>query len=275
LTQEQDTTLIKQLLEAGVHFGHQTKRWNPKMKEFIFGQRNGIYIIDLQKTIRIFKEALQFIKKTASEGGDVLLVGTKKQAQDIIRDYAQKCESCYVNQRWLGGLLTNFNVIRGSVEKLIEYDEMRDDGRWDLLSKKEQSKLDKVYSKLSKNLGGIRTMVDLPEAVFIIDSTKEEIAILEAMKLNIPIVAIVDTNGDPENIDYPIPGNDDAVRAIELFSSKVAESIIEGKKERIEKELQEAKKEETPPEADQIPTEGEEPPAEEEAKVPQKPEASE
>ena len=269
------TVTMKELLEAGVHFGHQTKRWNPKMKEFIFGQRNGIYIIDLQKTIRLFKEALQFIKKTASEGGDVLFVGTKKQAQDIVRDYAQKCESCYVNQRWLGGLLTNFNVIRGSVEKLIEYDEMRDDGRWDLLSKKEQSKLDKVYRKLSKNLGGIRTMVNLPEAVFIIDSMKEEIAILEAMKLNIPIVAVVDTNGDPEKINYSIPGNDDAVRAIELFSSKVADAIVEGKKERIEKELQEAKKEETPPETDEIPAEGEEPLAEEKIEVPQKPEVSE
>jgi small subunit ribosomal protein S2 len=175
----------------------------------------------------------------------------------------------------LGGLLTNFNVIRGSVEKLIEYDEMRDDGRWDLLSKKEQSKLDKVYRKLSKNLGGIRSMVDLPKAVFIIDSMKEEIAILEAMKLNIPIVAIVDTNGDPENINYSIPGNDDAVRAIELFSSKVADAIVEGKKERIEKELQEAKKEETPPETDEIPAEGEEPLAEEKIEVPQKPEVSE
>jgi small subunit ribosomal protein S2 len=174
-------------------------------------------------------------------------------------------------------LLTNFEVIRGSVEKLIEYDEMRDDGRWDLLSKKEQSKLDKVYRKLSKNLGGIRTMVDLPGAVFIIDSTKEEIAILEALKLNIPIVAVVDTNGDPENIDYPIPGNDDAVRAIELFASKVSEAIVEGKKERIEKELQEAKKDDMPPEADQIPAEGEEPPIVEETKteVPQKPEVSE
>jgi small subunit ribosomal protein S2 len=266
---------MKELLEAGVHFGHQTKRWNPKMKEFIFGQRNGIYIIDLQKTIRIFKEALQFIKKTASEGGNVLLVGTKKQAQDIVRDYAQKCESCYVNQRWLGGLLTNFDVIRGSVDKLIEYDEMRDDGRWDLLSKKEQSKLDKVYRKLSKNLGGIRSMVDLPGALFIIDSTKEDIAIFEALKLNIPVVAVVDTNGDPENIDYPIPGNDDAVRAIELFASKVAEAIVEGKKERIEKELQEAKIEDAPPEADQIPPAEEKLPAEEEAAVPQKPEASE
>jgi small subunit ribosomal protein S2 len=271
---------MKELLEAGVHFGHQTKRWNPKMKEFIFGQRNGIYIIDLQKTIRIFKEALQFIKKIAGEGGEVLLVGTKKQAQDIVRDYAKKCESCYVNQRWLGGLLTNFGVIRGSVEKLIEYDEMRDDGRWDLLSKKEQSKLDKVYRKLSKNLGGIREMVDLPGVLFIIDSTKEDIAILEAQKLNIPVVAVVDTNGDPENIDYPIPGNDDAVRAIELFASKVADAIIEGKKEKIEKELQEAKTEEEgtedlPPEPDNIATTGEDIPAEEEETVPQKPEASE
>jgi len=241
---------MKELLEAGVHFGHQTKRWNPKMKEFIFGHRNGIYIIDLQKTIRVFKEALQFIKKTAGEGGNILFVGTKKQAQDIVRDYAQKCESCYVNQRWLGGLLTNFAVIRGSVEKLIEFDEMRDDGRWDLLSKKEQSKLEKVYRKLSKNLGGIRKMIDLPGVLFVIDSTKEEIAILEAQKLNLPIVAVVDTNGNPENIDYPIPGNDDAVRAIELFASKVADAIVEGKKEKIEKELQEEKKEEISPEVD-------------------------
>jgi small subunit ribosomal protein S2 len=277
---------MKELLEAGVHFGHQTKRWNPKMKEFIFGQRNGIYIIDLQKTIRIFKDALQFIKKTASEGGEVLMVGTKKQAQDIVRDYAQKCESCYVNQRWLGGLLTNFDVIRGSVDKLIEYDEMRDDGRWDLLSKKEQSKLDKVYRKLSKNLGGIKSMIDLPGVLFIIDSTKEEIAILEAMKLNIPVVAVVDTNGDPDNIDYPIPGNDDAVRAIELFASKVSEAIVEGKKERIEKELLEEKKEpqeetkeetkeEIPPEAEQTPEEVKEFLVQEEPEVPKEPEASE
>jgi len=266
---------MKELLEAGVHFGHQTKRWNPKMKEYIFGKRNGIYIIDLQKTIRIFKEALQFVKKIAGDGGEVLLVGTKKQAQDIVRDYAEKCESCYVNQRWLGGLLTNFGVIRGSVEKLIEYDEMRDDGRWDLLSKKEQSKLDKVYRKLSKNLGGIRGMVDLPKALFIIDSTKEDIAILEAQKLNIPIVAIVDTNGDPGSINYPIPGNDDAVRAIELFASKISEAIVEGKKEMIEKELQEEKKEEIPSEGDQIPPEGEEPQVEEETAVSQEPEATE
>jgi len=247
------TVTMKELLEAGVHFGHQTKRWNPKMKEFIFGQRNGIYIIDLQKTIKIFKEALQFCKEVAAEGREVLMVGTKKQAQDIIRDYALKCESCYVNQRWLGGLLTNFDVIRGSVERLTELEEMREDGRWDLLSKKEQSRMEKVYRKLSKNLGGIKTMVDLPGVIFVIDSTKEEIAILEAKKLNIPIVAVVDTNGDPEDIDYPIPGNDDAVRAIELFASKVSEAIIEGRKERIEKELQGAKKEEGPLETDEIP----------------------
>jgi small subunit ribosomal protein S2 len=233
---------MKELLEAGVHFGHQTKRWNPKMKEFIFGQRNGIYIIDLQKTIKVFKEALQFIKTVAEGGQTVLFVGTKKQAQDIIRELAAKCESCYVNQRWLGGLLTNFRVIRGSVEKLVELEEMREDGRWELLSKKEQSKMEKLYKKLSKNLGGIKNMTELPGALFVIDSSKEEIALIEAQKLGIPIVAVVDTNGDPENIDYPIPGNDDAVRAIELFTSKVADAIIEGKKSGIEKGLQEAAK---------------------------------
>jgi len=238
------TVTMKELLEAGVHFGHQTRRWNPKMKDYIFGQRNGIYIIDLQKTIRIFKDALHFIRSVAEEGKDMLMVGTKKQAQDIVKEYSLKCESCYVNQRWLGGLLTNFDVIRGSVEKLIEMEEMKEDGRWDLLSKKEQSKLEKVYRKLSKNLGGIKKMTERPGALFVIDSIKEEIAVNEAKKLKIPIVAVVDTNGDPEDIDYPIPGNDDAVRAIELFASKVAEAIIEGKKRKLEKELQEAKKEE-------------------------------
>ncbi len=235
---------MKELLEAGVHFGHQTKRWNPKMKEYIFGQRNGIYIIDLQKTIKLFKDALQFVEGIVESGKDVLMVGTKKQAQDIIKDYAQKCESCYVNQRWLGGLLTNFEVIRGSVERLIEMEEMKADGRWDLLSKKEKSRLEKVFRKLSKNLGGIKAMMELPGVLFVIDSTKEEIALLEALKLKIPVVAVVDTNGDPENIDYPIPGNDDAVRAIELFTAKIAETVIEGKKKRIERELLEAKAEE-------------------------------
>ncbi len=238
---------MKELLEAGVHFGHQTKRWNPKMKDYIFGQRNGIYIVDLQKTIKIFKDALNFIRSVVEGGQEILLVGTKKQAQDIIRDFAQKCESCYVNQRWLGGLLTNFAVVRGGVDRLVELEEMKEDGRWELLSKKNQSKLEKVYKKLSRNLGGIKNMAGLPGAMFVIDSTKEEIAILEAQKLKIPIVAIVDTNGNPENIDYPIPGNDDAVRAIELFTSKLSEAIIEGKKNKIQKGLQEAKKEEAIP----------------------------
>ena len=233
---------MKELLEAGVHFGHQTKRWNPKMKEFIYGQRNGISIIDLQKTIKVFKEALQFLKGLSGEGREILFVGTKKQAQDIVRDAASKCESSYVNQRWLGGLLTNFKVIRGSIDKLVDLDEKREDGRWDLLSKKEQSRMDKIYRKLSKNLGGIRRMQSMPGALFIIDSSKEDIAILEARKMNIPIVAIVDTNGDPEVVDYPIPGNDDAVRAIELFTNKVAEAILEGKKSRIEKTMLEDKK---------------------------------
>jgi len=257
---------MKELLEAGVHFGHQTRRWNPKMKEYIFAQRNGIYIIDLQKTIKIFKEALQYIREIAETGSGILMVGTKKQAQDIIKELALKCESFYVNQRWWGGLLTNFDVIRTSVEKLIEFDEMKEDGRWDLLSKKEQSKMEKVYKKLSKNLGGIKEMTALPGALFIIDSAKEEIAILEAQKMNIPIVAVVDTNGNPDNIDYPIPGNDDAVRAIELFTSKISEAIMEGKKSRIEKELQEAKKEAeiTPEVEDVVPKEeGVVPPSEE------------
>jgi small subunit ribosomal protein S2 len=238
---------MKELLEAGVHFGHQTKRWNPKMKEYIYGQRNGIYIIDLQKTIKVFKEALQFIKNISENGKSILFVGTKKQAQDIVKDAAAKCESCYVNQRWLGGLLTNFKVIRGSIDKLVEMEEMRDDGRWDLLSKKEQSKMEKVYRKLSKNLGGIKAMTGVPGALFVIDSSNEEIAISEAQKMNLPIVAVVDTNGNPDNINYPIPGNDDAVRAIDLFTSKVADAIIEGKKSRIEKSMLQDKKTEVAP----------------------------
>ncbi|MBS3818188.1 30S ribosomal protein S2 [bacterium] len=242
---------MKELLEAGVHFGHQTRRWNPKMKNYIFGQRNGIYIIDLQKTIKIFKEALEFLKDVTVDGKEVLMVGTKKQAQDIIKDYAEKCEASYINQRWIGGVLTNFSTIRRSVEKLIELEEMKEDGRWDLMSKKDQSKMEKVYKKLSKNLGGIKKMPELPGALFVIDSIKEEIAIREAQKLKIPIVAVVDTNGDPENIDYPVPGNDDAVRAIELFTSKVAEVIMEGRKERMAQELQEEKKEETASEEEQ------------------------
>ena len=239
---------MKELLEAGVHFGHQTKRWNPKMKEFIYGQRNGIYIIDLQKTIKVFKEGLAFVKGVSESGKDVLFVGTKKQAQDIVRDAAQKCESSYVNQRWLGGLLTNFKVVSGSIDKLIEMEEMREDGRWDLLSKKEQSKLEKVYRKLSKNLGGIKNMKGMPGAMFVIDSSRETIALLEARKMGIPIVAIVDTNGDPDDLAYPIPGNDDAVRAIELFSGKISEAILDGKKARIEKSMLDDKAGEAPSE---------------------------
>jgi small subunit ribosomal protein S2 len=249
---------MKELLEAGVHFGHQTKRWNPKMKEFIFGQRNGIYIIDLQKTIKIFKEALLFVKGIAEADKQILFVGTKKQAQDIIRETAGRCECSYVNQRWLGGLLTNFGVVRGSVEKLTELDEMKEDGRWELLSKKDQSKMEKLHKKLSKNLGGLKKMTDLPGAMFVIDSAKEEIALVEAQKLGIPIVAVVDTNGNPENINYPIPGNDDAVRAIELFTSKIAEAVIEGRKSRLEKELEAPKKEEAEG-AEKTPAGGEEP----------------
>jgi small subunit ribosomal protein S2 len=228
---------MKELLEAGVHFGHQTKRWNPKMRDYIFGQRNGIYIVDLQKTIKNFKEALNFVRDIAESGKTVLFVGTKKQAQDIVRDYALKSESSYVNQRWLGGLLTNFAIVRTSVDKLKE------DGRWELLSKKEQSRQEKVLRKLQKNLGGLKTMGELPGAMFVIDSSREDIAIAEARKMKVPIVAIVDTNGDPDEIDYPIPGNDDAVRAIELFSSKIAESIVEGKKNKISKELLQEKAE--------------------------------
>ena len=249
---------MKELLEAGVHFGHQTKRWNPKMKEFIFGQRNGIYIIDLQKTIKIFKEALQFVKGVAEADKQILFVGTKKQAQDIVRDTAGRCECSYVNQRWLGGLLTNFGVVRGSVEKLVELDEMKEDGRWELLSKKDQSRTEKLHKKLTKNLGGIKNMTELPGAMFVIDSAKEEIALVEAQKLGIPIVAVVDTNGNPENIDYPIPGNDDAVRAIELFTSKIAEAVIEGRKSRLEKELEAPKKEDAE-DAEKASDEGEEP----------------
>ena len=240
------TVTMKELLEAGVHFGHQTKSWNPKMKNYIFGQRNGIYIIDLQKTMRIFKDSLSFVQDAVAQGKEVLFVGTKKQAQDIIKEYAEKCEAHYVNQRWLGGLLTNFGVIRSSVEKLIEMDEMKEDGRWDLLSKKEQSRMDKVFRKLTKNLGGIKNMTKLPGIMFVIDSTKEDIAILEAHRLKIPVVSIVDTNGDPDGIDYPIPGNDDALRAIELFTMKISEAVLDGKKKKLDQELQETKKDEEP-----------------------------
>ena len=222
------TITMKELLEAGVHFGHQTKRWNPKMKEFIFGERNGIYIIDLQKTLKMFKEASKFVQDLATDGRIVLFVGTKRQAQDAIAEEAQKCGAFYINQRWLGGLLTNWVTVQKSVKRLKELDEMATDGRYELLPKKEVIKLEHERKHLQANLAGIKNMNRLPDAIFVIDSNKEQIAVREARKLGIPVVAVVDTNCDPTEVDYVIPGNDDALRAIRLFTSKISESIAEG-----------------------------------------------
>src|SRR5271155_4812012 len=219
---------MKELLEAGVHFGHQTKRWNPKMKEYIFGERNGIYIIDLQKTLKMFKEASKFVQELAAEGKIVLFVGTKRQAQDAIAEEATKCGGYYINQRWLGGLLTNWVTVQKSVKRLKEIDEMATDGRYELLPKKEVIKLERARKHLQANLAGIKTMSRLPDAIFVIDSNKEQIAVREARKLGIPVVAVVDTNCDPSEVDYVIPGNDDALRAIRLFASKISESVAEG-----------------------------------------------
>jgi small subunit ribosomal protein S2 len=219
---------MKELLEAGVHFGHQTKRWNPKMKEYIFGERNGIYIIDLQKTLKMFKEASKFMQDLASEGRIVLFVGTKRQAQDAISEEAQRCGMFYINQRWLGGLLTNWVTVQKSVKRLKELDDMATDGRYELLPKKEVIKLERERKHLQANLAGIKNMTRLPDAIFVIDSNKEQIAVREARKLGIPVVAVVDTNCDPSEVDYVIPGNDDALRAIRLFTSKISESIAEG-----------------------------------------------
>ncbi len=219
---------MKELLEAGVHFGHQTKRWNPKMKEYIFGERNGIYIIDLQKTLRMFKEATRFVSDVVAQGGSILFVGTKRQAQESIFEESQRCEMFYVNQRWLGGLLTNFVTIQKSIQRLRELDEMSSDGRYELFSKKEVARLERERKGLEKNLSGIKNMKRLPQAIFVIDSKKEEIAVKEANRLKIPVVAVVDTNCDPDDIDFVIPGNDDALRAIKLFVSKIADSVIEG-----------------------------------------------
>jgi small subunit ribosomal protein S2 len=219
---------MKELLEAGVHFGHQTKRWNPKMKQYIFGERNGIYIIDLQKTLRLFKEATQFVTDLASQGKTVLFVGTKRQAQDAIAEEALRCNMFFVNQRWLGGLLTNFSTIQKSIKRLKELDSMATDGRYELLPKKEVTRLERERKALEKNLAGIKNMPGLPDAIFVIDSKNEEIAVAEARRLGIPVIAIVDTNCDPDVVDYVIPGNDDALRAIRLFASKVSESVIEG-----------------------------------------------
>ncbi len=228
---------MKELLEAGVHFGHQTKRWNPKMKEYIFGERNGIYIIDLQKTLKMFKEASKFVQDLAAEGRIILFVGTKRQAQDAIAEEAQRCSMYYVNQRWLGGLLTNWVTVQKSVKRLKELDEMATDGRYDLLPKKEVIKLERERKHLQANLAGIKNMTRLPDAIFVIDSNKEQIAVRESRKLGIPVVAVVDTNCDPSEVDYVIPGNDDALRAIRLFTSKISESIAEGVHARDDKQM--------------------------------------
>ena len=220
---------MKQLLEAGVHFGHQTRRWNPKMAEYIFTERNGIYIIDLQKTVKKIEEAYLFIRDIAAEGGNILFVGTKKQAQDAIKEEALRSEMYYVNVRWLGGMLTNFKTIKKSIQKLHNLNKMAEDGTFDLLPKKEVASLQKEMADLEKNLGGIKDMKGLPSAIFIVDPKKEKNAVDEARKLGIPIVAIVDTNCDPDEVDYVIPGNDDAIRAIKLIASTLADAIIEGK----------------------------------------------
>jgi small subunit ribosomal protein S2 len=219
---------MKELLEAGVHFGHQTKRWNPKMKEYIFGERNGIYIIDLQKTLKMFKEASKFVQDLASDNRLVLFVGTKRQAQDAIAEEAGRCGMFYINQRWLGGLLTNWVTVQKSVKRLKELDDMATDGRYELLPKKEVVKLERERKHLQANLAGIKNLNRLPDALFVIDSNKEQIAVREARKLGIPVVAVVDTNCDPSEVDYVIPGNDDALRAIRLFASKIADSVVEG-----------------------------------------------
>jgi len=220
---------MKQLLEAGVHFGHQTKRWNPKMKEYIFTERNGIYIIDLQKTLKKIEEAYNFVKEQVMNGGTVLFVGTKRQAQDVVRTEAERCEMFYVNQRWLGGLLTNFRTIRKRIERLKELEKMEEEGMFEVLPKKEVVRLQREKSKLERYLGGIKGMTDLPDVLFVIDPRKEKIAVTEANKLEIPVVAIVDTNCDPDPIDYPIPANDDAIRSIKLITSVIADAVLEGK----------------------------------------------
>ena len=220
---------LKELLEAGVHFGHQTKRWNPKMKPFIFGERNGIYIIDLAKTAKLFRDAEQFVSNLATDGRTVLFVGTKRQAQDAIAEEAQRSGMFFVNQRWLGGLLTNFSTIQRSLARLRDLEAMETDGRYESLSKKEIAQLEKEKRKLQKNLEGIRHMSRLPDALFVVDTRKEKIAVDEARKLKIPVIGVVDTNCDPDEVDYVIPGNDDALRAIRLFASRIADAIVAGR----------------------------------------------
>jgi len=220
---------MKELLEAGVHFGHQTKRWNPKMKEFIFGERNGIYIIDLQKTYRLLQEALQHVQELAAQGRIILFVGTKRQAQEAVAEEAQRCGMPYVNERWLGGLLTNFVTVRKSLDRLKELEMVAGDSRQERLTKKELARLEKERLKLEKNLLGIKGMKAVPDAVFVIDTRKEAIAVKEARKLKVPVIGIVDTNCDPDEVDYVIPGNDDALRAIKLFAGRMADAVLAGR----------------------------------------------
>jgi small subunit ribosomal protein S2 len=224
------TVTMKELLEAGVHFGHQVRRWNPKMKEYIFGERNGIYIIDLQKTQKMFREALQYVSNMVAEdrGKTVLFVGTKRQAQDAVREEAERSGQYYVNQRWLGGLLTNFQTVQKSIKRLKDLEAMQTDGRYEKLTKKERIKLDRERLSLEKVLSGIKSMTRLPDLVFVIDVRKEEIAVAESNKLGIPVIAVVDTNCSPEGIDYVIPGNDDALRAVRLFAARIADAVLEG-----------------------------------------------
>ncbi len=236
---------MKELLEAGVHFGHETKRWDPKMKPFIFGARDGIYIIDLQRTVQMFKEAYQFIRDISAKGEHVLFVGTKKQAQESIREEASRCNMFYINHRWLGGMLTNYQTVKKSIDRLNRLEAMKNEEIFDLLPKKEIMQLEKERNRLEKSLGGIKTMDRLPGAVFIVDAKKEKIAVNETKKLGIPSVGIVDTNCNPEDITYPIPGNDDAIRAIRLLSSRMADAVIEGRQE-YEKQLQQEMEEAAP-----------------------------
>jgi len=226
-----ESTLMKSLLEAGVHFGHETKRWNPKMKKYIFGSKNGIYIIDLEKTQDSILKACSFLKSVAASGGYILFVGTKKQAQDIIKEEASRCGMFYVHHRWLGGMLTNFQTIKKGIKRLLEIERMKEDGTMAELSKKEVSALNKELLKLNKNLEGIRNMDKLPKVIFVVDAKKEDIAVKEANTLKIPIVALVDTNSDPDKIEYVVPGNDDAIRSIKLVTSTIADSILAGKEE--------------------------------------------
>ena len=220
---------MKQLLEAGVHFGHQTRRWNPKMAKYIFTERNGIYIIDLQKTVKMLDTAYDFIRDVSAEGGEILFVGTKKQAQDAIKEEAERCGMHYVNARWLGGMLTNYRTIKTRIARLEQLNKMKEDGTFDLLPKKEVVQLEHEIEKLEKFIGGIKNMGELPKAIFVVDTRKEKIAVAEARNLGIPVVAIVDTNCDPDEIDYVIPGNDDAIRAVKLIAGAMADAVIEGR----------------------------------------------